>query len=697
MKKILFACLLVMFIASSLAQTHTFESIAFTSGGKISKCAFAPTSLMFNDTSYLAFPGFGTDHTHAAYGDHTHTGCNFWMEQTGSTNNLYSNHTGNIGIGTTNPYDAKLRIATNSSNPGLYITNTMGWGVYSNTTSDAGYFVSNTGRGIYATSSSGYAAIFDQGMVGIGKTNPTALLDVNGSIKGASDAGTAITGTVISNGVGVYGYASGTSGIGVDGYSYLVGTGVRGTSSSGTGGSFSSATGTALKTDAQSGGGYAGIFMGGNVGIKTTAPLAPLDVNGNALINGATVGIGANAGSNGNVVFGINALNAAWGNHYVTAIGSRALFNDYAGNSNTAVGYESMFSSGNNTSANNTGIGNQSLYSLTAGYNNTAIGESSGRYYSSGTSVLAGPNYSTFIGSNTRASANGNTNETVIGYGTIGSGSNTITIGNSSSTDTYLAGIIHAGTGTSGDWNTAYSHVSSTSNPHSTTKAQVGLGSVENTALSTWAGSSNLTTLGAIISCTSFSTSGSIGIGTTSPTGLINSISSAANAINFDMYSSTANVKSNVVMRKGCGTPSSPSRINSGDQIGAFTFTGGYDASGTFSWPGGAQAGLFAKAEENFSSATNLGTCFTMETTAPGGTGSRTEKVRVTGGGNVGFGTTSPTALVDINSDIVRLRTAKTPASATAAGNAGDICWDASYIYICISANTWKRSAITTW
>lgn len=38
-----------------------------------------------------------------------------------------------------------------------------------------------------------------------------------------------------------------------------------------------------------------------------------------------------------------------------------------------------------------------------------------------------------------------------------------------------------------------------------------------------------------------------------------------------------------------------------------------------------------------------------------------------------------------------------TPASASAAGVAGQIVWDASYIYVCIAANTWKRVAIATW
>ena len=41
-------------------------------------------------------------------------------------------------------------------------------------------------------------------------------------------------------------------------------------------------------------------------------------------------------------------------------------------------------------------------------------------------------------------------------------------------------------------------HLTRTDNPHSTTKAQVGLGSVENTAISTWSGTSNITTLGTI-------------------------------------------------------------------------------------------------------------------------------------------------------------------------------------------------------
>lgn len=66
-------------------------------------------------------------------------------------------------------------------------------------------------------------------------------------------------------------------------------------------------------------------------------------------------------------------------------------------------------------------------------------------------------------------------------------------------------------------------------------------------------------------------------------------------------------------------------------------------------------------------------------------------------GGNVGIGTSSPAALLDVNSNTWRLRSTRTPASATAAGNAGDWCYDANYIYICTATNTWKRVAIATW
>jgi len=79
------------------------------------------------------------------------------------------------------------------------------------------------------------------------------------------------------------------------------------------------------------------------------------------------------------------------------------------------------------------------------------------------------------------------------------------------------------------------------------------------------------------------------------------------------------------------------------------------------------------------------------------GSNVRSIKMTIFGDGKTGFMTQNPTAVCDVNSDIMRLRTAKTPANSGASGNVGDICWDANYIYVCVATNTWCRSAIASW
>jgi hypothetical protein len=70
-------------------------------------------------------------------------------------------------------------------------------------------------------------------------------------------------------------------------------------------------------------------------------------------------------------------------------------------------------------------------------------------------------------------------------------------------------------------------------------------------------------------------------------------------------------------------------------------------------------------------------------------------------GGNVGIGTSSPTISsgvgLHVSGSTLRLGTARTPASASATGNTGEICWDASYLYICTGVNTWRRIAHSSW
>lgn len=50
-----------------------------------------------------------------------------------------------------------------------------------------------------------------------------------------------------------------------------------------------------------------------------------------------------------------------------------------------------------------------------------------------------------------------------------------------------------------------------------------------------------------------------------------------------------------------------------------------------------------------------------------------------------------------LSGDNVVIATAKTPASATATGTTGMVCWDSNYIYVCVATNTWKRTALSTW
>jgi hypothetical protein len=50
-----------------------------------------------------------------------------------------------------------------------------------------------------------------------------------------------------------------------------------------------------------------------------------------------------------------------------------------------------------------------------------------------------------------------------------------------------------------------------------------------------------------------------------------------------------------------------------------------------------------------------------------------------------------------VGADKLVLDFSNTPASSTAPGRRGTICWDGSYIYVCVATDTWKRVAIGTW
>jgi len=127
-----------------------------------------------------------------------------------------------------------------------------------------------------------------------------------------------------------------------------------------------------IKFTSSTAGGNSQLFDDGtNVGIGTTTPTKKLEVSGDALINGVTVGRG-NGNISSNTAIGNSALFSNTTGFDNTANGDSALFSNTTGYANTAYGYKSLYS--NISAASNTAYGNFSLYSLTSGGGNVANG-----------------------------------------------------------------------------------------------------------------------------------------------------------------------------------------------------------------------------------------------------------------------------------------------------------------------------------
>lgn len=122
-----------------------------------------------------------------------------------------------------------------------------------------------------------------------------------------------------------------------------------------------------------------------------------------------------------------------------TTIGYNAGYSLTTGFENNYFGYEAGYYTTSGHS--NAYQGQYSGQFNTEGYYNTAVGHSSGKYTAANAQNETSNN-SVYIGYNSRSSANGNTNEIVIGATAAGNGSNTATIGNSSVTTTYLSRVI---------------------------------------------------------------------------------------------------------------------------------------------------------------------------------------------------------------------------------------------------------------
>ncbi len=189
-----------------------------------------------------------------------------------------------------------------------------------------------------------------------------------------------------------------------------------------------------------------------NVAIGYLSMAASLTGDQNIAIGQQALRLGTDADDN--VALGYFALANTTGDRNV-ALGSFAGQTNTSGTDNIFIGYAAGATSSTssnivaigrsaltvNTAQNNVAIGTDALSVLTTGATNTALGNNAGRYIT-GVSSNQTSNTSVYLGADTRASANGNSNEIVIGYNTDGLGSNTVTLGNSSIVGTYLKGKV---------------------------------------------------------------------------------------------------------------------------------------------------------------------------------------------------------------------------------------------------------------
>ena len=125
-------------------------------------------------------------------------------------------------------------------------------------------------------------------------------------------------------------------------------------------------------------------------------------LTGGAVIQGLTVGLGANAVA-GNTAVGVTALASNTTGSNNTGVGASALITNQGGYSNTAVGLNALYFnlSGNNNTAvgvsalqastggGNIGVGQSAGISITTGSNNTIIGSVAGTAGLSDTVIIA--------------------------------------------------------------------------------------------------------------------------------------------------------------------------------------------------------------------------------------------------------------------------------------------------------------------
>jgi trimeric autotransporter adhesin len=289
--------------------------------------------------------------------------------------------------------------------------------------------------------------------------------------------------------------------------------------------------------------GIQNVALGNSTLYNNTTGQNNMAVGINALVNNTT--------GNNNAAIGFTSLNSNTTGANNTSIGGEALYNNTTGSDNIAVGYQSgkFLSDGttaNQTSNNSIFIGNASKANTAGGTNEIVIGYNTFGNGSNTTTIgKQGTTTQTFVAGSlkinnayTLPSSDGTSNQIlktngagIVSWATDSGGiaytdlsaSTPLSYNNLTGAFSIQAGnTSQNGYISSTDWNTfngkqtAYTNLTSigglangsgwlkndgtgTFSYATPTKSDIGLGSVENTALSTWAGTTNITTLGTVV------------------------------------------------------------------------------------------------------------------------------------------------------------------------------------------------------